>query len=113
LTRSTAGQVRLYKTWRVCFVPLQTAELRWRGCVGIAMDRSGHTDFLDWLALFLLAPWGVIPALVWWYYFVRPDQLDVTLTKEHRTVALLLYRGRDEAMAKDIAATLRSVTSLS
>jgi hypothetical protein len=112
LTRSKAGQVRLAKTWRCCFVPLRTAYIPARGYAGLAVVRSGHVDMLDWIALFLLAPWGVIPAVVWWYYFVRPDQLDVALTKEHGSAALLLYRGRDEAMAKDIAATIRSATGL-
>lgn len=112
LTRSKVGQVRFSKTWRCCFVPLRTADIRWRGCAGIAIVRSGHADLWDWLTLFLLAPWGLIPAFAWWYYFVRPDQLDVALTKEHGSVVTLLYRGRDEAMANEIAATVRSVTGL-
>jgi hypothetical protein len=112
LTRSRAGQVRLTKTWRCCFIPLTPNDVRWRGYVGIAISRSGHAEFLDWLALFFLAPWGVVPAILWWYYAIRPDQLDVTLTKEHGVPAMLLYRGQNEAMAKGIVATIRSVTGL-
>ena len=112
LTRSKAGHVRIAKTWRCCFVPLKGADLRWRGCVGVAVVRSGQTDLLDWITLFFLAPWGVIPAFFWWYYVVRPDQLDVALTKEHGYHTILLYRGGNEMMANDIAAAVRSVTGL-
>jgi hypothetical protein len=112
LTRGTVGNVRLTRTWRVCFVPLETEEIRWRGCGGIVITTSGRTDFWDWLTMFALAPWGLVPAFLWWYFAVRPNQLDVALTREHGYSAVLLYRGRNEAMAHDIAGTIRNVTGL-
>jgi hypothetical protein len=112
LTRTTAGHVRLTKTWRCCLVPLSTAEVRWRGCSGISVAPSGPADLWDWVALVLLVLWGLIPGLIWWYCVMRSDQLDVALTKEHGATEVLLYRGRDDAMAREIADTLRSVTGL-
>jgi hypothetical protein len=112
LERTKKGKVRIKKRWRVCFIPLSPADLPWRGHAAVVTSQSHHAGFLDWLTVAAMLPFGVIPAILWWFYVVRPDQFDVTLTKDHGCSALLLFRGSSEAMAEEIAASVRGLTGL-
>jgi hypothetical protein len=112
LTRNTRGRVKLTKTWRLGFIPLGAADIRWREYEGVFMGKSNHTDFGDVFTLVMLAPWGLIPAIVWWLYVVEPDNFDVALSRDHGSPALMLYRGRNDKVAMEIASTIRRVTGL-
>jgi hypothetical protein len=112
LERNKKGRVRLTKTWRVCFIPLTPADLPWRGHAAVVTSQSHHAGFLDWLTVAALIPFAIIPAVLWWFYIVRPEQFDVTLTKDHGCSALLLFRGPSETMAEEIAAAVRNLTGL-
>lgn len=113
LTRNNKGKVRLTTTWYVCFLPLGVTDIRWREYEGVVVSLAHETDVWDWILVLFLLPWGVIPAIVWWYFIIEPDQFDVALSQDKGRPTLLLYRGRSEAMAKEIATLLRSVTRLS
>lgn len=112
LTRSKRGKVMLTKSWRLGFIPLGAADIRWREFEGVFMGKSNHTDFGDWFILVLLFLYGVIPAIFWWLYVVEPDQFDVALSRDHGSPALMLYRGRNDKVAMEIASTIRKVTGL-
>jgi hypothetical protein len=112
LERNRRGQVRLTKTWRIGFIPVSTADIRWRRYEGVIITLSRQIDFWDWFIIVSLVPWGLVPAILWWICVVDPDRFDVSLSQHHGFPALLLYRGRNEVMAKDIAGTIRSVTGL-
>jgi hypothetical protein len=112
LTRSRRGQVRLTKTFRVCFIPLPAGEVRWRQYEGVVTGQAHAVDIWDWLVAVFLFPWGLIPAVVWWLYVIEPDQFFVALSRDHGSPALVLYRGHSEAKAKEIATAIRSVTGL-
>jgi hypothetical protein len=112
LTRNRRGQVKLFKIWRLGFISLGAADIRWREYEGVFMGKSNHTDFGDVLTLVLLVPWGVIPAIIWWLYVVEPDHFDVALSRDHGSPALMLYRGRNDKVAMEIASTIRKVTWL-
>ncbi len=112
LTRSKRGKVKLTKTWRLGFIPLGAADIRWREYEGVVMGKMNHTDFGDWMTLVLLFFWGVVPAIIWWLYVVEPDHYDVALSRDHGCPALLLYRGHNDKTAMEIASTIRKVTGL-
>jgi hypothetical protein len=112
LVRNKKGRVRITKTWRACFFPLAATEVPWRGYAQVVTGQSHQTGFLDWLIVMSLVPWGIIPAIFWWLYVVKADQFEVILTKDHGCSTLLLYRGRSDAQAQDIADTLRKLTGL-
>jgi hypothetical protein len=112
VVRSKKGQVRMSKTWRVCFLPMGTTEINWREYEGVVTTLAHHSDIWDWFILFTLMPWGLVPAVLWWYYVMEADQFDVALTRDHGSPAMLLYRGHSETIAKEIAATVRNVTGL-
>ncbi len=126
LTRSKKGQVKLTKTWRFCFLPWNPITIDWRGHEGVIVTRFHSVGFSDWLVPIFLVVWdlvsllmfglilpiGVLGAIAWWFCIIQVDQFDVALTKDHGSPSLILYRGRNEEMAKDIAGNLRNVTGM-
>jgi hypothetical protein len=126
LTRGKNGKVRLKKTWRVCFIPWNPIVIDWRGHEGVTVTRFHNSGFADWFVLIFLVVWdglivlmfgiilpiGTVGASVWWVCIIHADQFDVNLTKDHGSPAELLYRGRNEDVARDIADNLRNVTDL-
>ncbi len=113
LTRNKKGRVRLLMTWRVAFIPLAPTDVRWHEYEGVITSVSHQSGFWDWLIVLFLLPLAIVPAILWWFYVVRPEQYDVSLTRDHGNPALILYRGRSEEMAKEMMTTLRNVTGLS
>jgi hypothetical protein len=112
LSRNRRGRVRLFRTWRVCFIPLRTIELNWRAYEAIGTRQSGEPDFWD-LAIFLfLLPFGLIPAIVFWMFMIQPGQYDVALCENHGYPAVIIYRGPSQKLAQQIAAKIREYTNL-
>ena len=87
-------------------------EIDLRGYEGVAVTRFHASTNADFAVLIFLLISGIIPGIVWWLCVIYPEQFDVNLTRDHNTPALLLYRGRKEAMAKEIVASLHNVTDL-
>lgn len=112
LSRSKKGQVRLKRIWRFCFYSRNPTNIPWRGHDGIAVCRFHKSEFLEWIVFVFLLPFGIIPAIMWWIFIIHSDQFEVSLTRDHGTPAELIYRGRSEEMANDIATNLRNVTGL-
>ena len=112
LMRSRKGRARLTRTWRICFIPLATADIPWRAFEGVVVNRSHEPDFWDWAVLVFLLPFGLIPGVLWWFYVINADQFDVALCKGHGFPALILYRGPSQVIAQEIAANVRDVTGL-
>ena len=112
LIRSKKGKIKLTRTWRICFWPLETEDLRWQEYGSLVMGLSHHkTDFLDWVTMGWLLTLFVIPGILWWYFNIYLEQFEVTLSRDS-SHPLLLYRGRSEARAKEIASAIRGVTGL-
>jgi hypothetical protein len=112
LMRSRKGRATLTRTWRICFIPLPTADIRWRAFEGVVVGRSHEPDFWDWAILIFLLPFGLIPGVLWWFYVIHADQFDVALCKGHGFPELILYRGPSQAIAQEIAANVRDATGL-
>jgi hypothetical protein len=55
---------------------------------------------------------GIIPAILFWYHVIRKDTFFVALTKDHGYAAETLYRGTNEAHAKQIADALHDLSGL-
>jgi len=112
LTRGKKGKVQLLKTWRCCFIPFKPVPINLKEYEGVSVTRFHKPSFVDFLMLIFLLFSGILPGIIWWLCVIVPEQFDVALTKNHATETLLLYRGRNESKAKDIAAGLRNVTDL-
>jgi hypothetical protein len=136
LSRGKRGQVRLSKTWRVCFIERPTETIAWREYEGFAVGKADDTDLIDWLMLLVLfssgsaLSWpfgfalpilgraavslvcGVLSDVFWWYFVIRRVTFYVALCKNHAYPELMLYRGWNEPMMEEMAGVLGEVTDL-
>jgi hypothetical protein len=112
LTRNKRGQVRLTKTWRICFIAKAPQNVPLREYEGIQTGMADDTNYLDWALGFFLLPIGGIPGILWWLYVISADTFYVALTKDHGFPSMSLYRGFDRAKAYDIADTLQEVADM-
>jgi hypothetical protein len=112
LTRTARGQVRLSKTWRVCFFPRPAQTIRLRDCEGIATGMVHDNGFGEWLILIMLFGCGIVPAIVWYYLVFRRQTHFVALTKDHGYPDRQLCRTINQAQVQDIAKALHEVAQL-
>lgn len=112
LTRSRKGHVCLTRTWRVAFIPMKPAVLRCAEFEGIIIARLHEPKWEDWFMMLMLLPYGLIPAILWWWFVIRPERVHVALCKDHGFADTLLYRCLDEDDACAVAETVADVTGL-
>jgi hypothetical protein len=109
LTRNRRGDATMTRTWRIAFIPMPKAEILLWQYSGVRCGATRDIDVMDWFLFGSLLAAGVIPGLIWWYLAFHKDMLYVTLLKEHGTPALELYRGWNEAQAREMAQIIQDV----
>ncbi len=109
VSRRRGGYVTVTKTWRVCFMPWPSTNIPVRQYAGVTTGMTGGADMWDWLILFTLLVYGVIPGILWWHCAFHRDQFYVGLLKDHGALALELYRGWNETQTREIAQVIRDV----
>lgn len=102
LTRSRKGHVELSKTWHICFFPTRPTAIDLRLYEGISTSQDHEAGFFEWLVFLGLLPY-LIPAFLWWWVAIRQDTVQVALTRDHGSVAMILYRGWNQEQAQEIA----------
>jgi hypothetical protein len=110
LTRTAKGKVTLTRAWRIAFVPLAPATIRWREHESVTV-RHSDIGCLEWWMLLVLLP-TVIPALLWWWFAIRPGRVAVSLCQNLGDPVTPLYVGTDVDRADEIAETVSEVTKL-
>lgn len=112
LTRNAKGKVVLTQTWRFAFVARPPQTIRWKEYEGIRIAESDEIDLIDWLIGGILFLYGIIPGILFWWYVLRPDKLDVLLCKDHGCPATLLCRTTDDKRAREIMTTISEAAML-
>jgi hypothetical protein len=112
VTRDERGRVVLTKTWRICFREREPVRIRLREYEGVTIGQKHDVDFWDWLGVACWLPFGVVPAIVWWFYAFNQSSFYVALTREHGYAATVLYQGWNEEQAKEIAKVMCDVGEL-
>ena len=109
LTRNSRGHATMTRTWRICFIPMPATEIALWQYMGVRCGSTRDADMMDWFLFGSLFAAGVIPGLIWWYFAFHRDMLYVTMLKEHGTPALEIYRGWNEAQAREMAQIIQDV----
>lgn len=110
LERTAKGKVTLTLTWRIAFVPLTPNVIRWREYEGVVV-RHSEVGVLDWWTFFLLLP-TIVPALLFWWFAIRPGWVQVSLAQNLGDPVTTLYAGTDTERAVEIAEAVRDLTGL-
>jgi hypothetical protein len=110
LKRSARGKVTLTQQWRVAFYPLPPKTLQWRGCEELRVLHA-EPSWAEYFMLLFLAP-TVLPAIVWWWYVIRPGHVKTALCKTLGDPVMPLYLGSDRDRAEEIAKEVSAATGL-
>jgi hypothetical protein len=110
--RNKKGQAVITIMWRVGFFPMEAKKVPWKEHEGVAFGHYDPTGLSDWWIFFVLFPWGIVPAILWWYYMMRPDHFFAALARDRGFPETYLYRGKSEPQAKEICQVVTDVTAL-
>ena len=112
IRRNKKGQTEIIVAWRVGFIPRPPQKVNWKEHEGVAFGHYDSTSVFDWaMALFLL-PFALLPAILWWWYVIKPDRYFAALTRDHAYPETYLYRGMSEARAKEVVQIATDATGL-
>lgn len=112
LVRSAKGKLTLSRTWRVAFFPRAPTRIRRSEFESLSISLVHETHVEDWVILLLLLPCAVFPAVLWWWFVMRPIQVRVSLCKQHGYPDTILFRTTDQAKAREVAKEIADVTGL-
>jgi hypothetical protein len=112
LTRNKKGRVRLTKTWAVCFLPRPPVEVDVHEYFGVTYGQAHDVHFMEWMVLVTGLAFLIVPGLLWYYFAIHRETYEAALTKAHGSDPFLLYRGHDQALARDIGEAVRDVAHL-
>jgi hypothetical protein len=112
LVRKKNGRSSLSKTWRLGLVELPPTRYRLGEFEGVSVGMANDTNVTDWILFCFLVPMGIIPAILFWYHVIRKNTFYVALTRDHGYPAETLYRGTNEALAREIADALHDLSGL-
>jgi hypothetical protein len=110
MTRTAKGKVTLTQQWRIAFWPLEPKTLRWRDCEEIRVLHA-ETGMLEWIMFFGLLS-TIIPALLWYWYVIRPGHVKVALCQTLGDPVMPLYLGTNTDHAEEIAREVSAATGL-
>lgn len=111
ITRSVRGKVSIIKTMYVGFFPLAAKTLDWKEPEEVAV-RYSDIGLLEWIMLFVLLGYGILPGVLWWWFAIRPGRVTAALTKDRGAVVHQLYSGSDVEKAQEIAMTIHKLTGM-
>jgi hypothetical protein len=107
LERNTKGRVRLTKTFRLYFFPASVKKINLGEYEGVITGKSHEVTFLDWIMLFILCGFALIPGIIFFYLAFFKHSFYVALVRDHGNPEVTLYRGGNEAQMRDIEHTVR------
>jgi RNA polymerase subunit RPABC4/transcription elongation factor Spt4 len=94
ISRDRRGRATLTKRWFVLFVPLAPQATEVRGFEGVVTGQWSNPGCFEFFVLITLIPWGVIPALIYYYAAIHLPYFHVALAIDHGRPDLYVYRGR-------------------
>jgi hypothetical protein len=112
LTRTAKNKVTITRTWRYAFIPRLPATLRWKEHECLTIVQENDFDPIDWAIFFVLLGYCCVPAIAYWYFAIRPDKFCVFLCKDHGFPETMIFRTRNQELAKEIQTVVSDVTGL-
>jgi hypothetical protein len=112
IRRNKKGQVEITSLWRIAFVPKAAKKVNWREREGVAFGHYDDTGISDWIIFVQLLFMCVVPALLWWWFVMRSDHFYAALTRDRGYPETYLYKGMNEAQAKEICQVATDATGL-
>src|SRR5205823_1349681 len=92
IRRNEKGKADIIITWRVAFIPQKPKKINWREHEGVGVGLYNESSVMDWFIVFMLLPYLIIPAILWWYYVIQTDRFYTALCRDRGYPETYLYR---------------------
>jgi hypothetical protein len=112
IRRNQKGKADVFITWRVCFIPQKPKKINWREHEGVGVGHYHAGSVFDWIIVFTLLPFFIVPGILWWYYMIYSDRFFAALCRDRGYPETYLYRGLSEKQAKEVAQIATDATGL-
>lgn len=103
IRRDRRGRATLIKRWHAFFIPLAPKATEIRGFEGVVTGQWDNPGFWEWFVWVTLLPWGLIPAVIYYFLVIHQPYFFVGLALDHGRAAVYVYRGRSGAQMGQIS----------
>lgn len=112
IIRSNKGKVTITRTWRLLFMPKPPDRIKWTDHEGVVLVQGREMEMVNWLICLVLTLYLILPGVLFWWYVLKPDQYHVAFSMSHGYPETTLYKGTNEAQAREILQVVMDVTGL-
>lgn len=112
VVRNNKGKVTITRNWRFFFKPKPPDKIKWQDHEGVVLIQGRELDLVNWVMCIILLMYGILPGVLFWWYVIKPDQFHVALSMAHGYPETTLYRGTNEAQAREILQVVMDATGL-
>lgn len=111
--RTTKGQTTITTTWRYCFIPVVPWEVPWKRSQAVSISGTTDVGIFGWLmCIYLTVFMCVVPGIVFWYMFIRPERFDIVLCDVYGSTNDAIFRTTTWDEADEIMDVIKDATGL-
>ncbi|MGL6095779.1 MAG: hypothetical protein ACRC7O_08305, partial [Fimbriiglobus sp.] len=93
--RTAKGQATLTRNRRIAFTPIKPEKLSWKDSHAVGIVATHDPGFFSWLICAYLFLLGVVPGVVFYWVFIRPERFTVTVCDVHGGTDDVIFRCTD------------------
>jgi hypothetical protein len=112
LKRTTKGAVTMTRTRRLCFYALAPEKLKWKESQGVGIVATHNPGVFSWLMFAYLLFFLCVPAVLFYWFVIRPERFEVALCDVYGTTNEVVYRSTNREQAREVAETISEVSGL-
>jgi steroid 5-alpha reductase family enzyme len=110
--RNERGNCKLTRTRRLLFVPMSPMLIEWKHLVGVGKLASHPGNIFAWLTCLYLLVMGILPGILFWWFELRQERLNVVLTNVYNGVEETLFSSKKEDEGEKVAQLVSEASGL-
>jgi steroid 5-alpha reductase family enzyme len=110
--RNERGNCTLTRTRRLVFVPMNPAKIEWKHLVGVGKLATHPGNIFAWLTCLYLLVMGILPGILFWWFELRQERLNVVLTNVYNGIEETLFSSKKEEEGEKVAQLVSEASGL-
>jgi hypothetical protein len=110
--RNERGGCTLTRTRRLLFLPLAPTKIEWKHLVGVGKLASDPGNIFAWLTCLYLLLMGILPGILFWWFELRQERINVVLTNVYNGIEETLFSSKKEDEGEKVAQLVSEASGL-
>jgi hypothetical protein len=111
--RTSKGQATITSTWRYGFIKVMPWKVPWKDSHAVGISGTNDAGLFAWLmCIYLMLCLCVVPGIVFWFAYIRPERFDIVLSDVHGGTNHVLFRTTTWEEANEVMMTVKEATGL-